>query len=168
MCLGIPTVDKLGSTLHPISQPITRKQRFGGGRGASWLLRILSSFYLEVLEVPSALQQHSVPRPLRTSPAMTLCLISTTPFLPQLCPWSGTLSDNWQAVAWLLIVILVGSGFQRAPSAFWAFAFVSAVPGAQLAQVPAHGGETEAPRERISMWHGYFVIQEKHACLLCF
>lgn len=134
VCLGMPSVDKLmpGSTLHPISQPITRKQRFGRGHCASWLLRILHGFYLGVLEVPSTRKQLSSMSP-ANAPA-TLCFI---PPHPQHCPRNGTLRDNWQAVARLLIVILVGSGFQWALSAFWVFAFISAVPRAQLARVPA-------------------------------
>lgn len=79
----------------------------------------------------------------------------------------GLLSDNWQAVSRLLIVILVGSGFQRAPSAFWVFAFIAAVPGAQLAQVPAQSGETEAPRKRFTVWQGHFAIKEGQAFLVC-
>lgn len=67
----------------------------------------------------------------------------------------------------LLIVILVGSGFQQAPSAFWVFAFIAAVPGAQLAQVPVQGGETEAPRKRFTMCQGYLAIEEGQACLVC-
>lgn len=54
-------------------------------------------------------------------------------------PWSGALSDNWQAAGRLLVVILVGTGFRRAPSALWVFAFVSAMPRARLALVPVSG-----------------------------
>lgn len=75
---------------------------------------------------------------------------------------TGTQLRDW------LIVILVGSGFQRAPRAFRVFAFVSAVLRAQLAHVPAHSGETEAPRKRITMRQGYFAIEEGHACLVHF
>lgn len=76
VCLGMPTVDKLilGSALHPISQPMTRKQRFARGQCASWLLCILSASYLEVLEVPSAREQRSAMAP-RTTPATMFCLI---------------------------------------------------------------------------------------------
>lgn len=82
VCLGMPSVDKLmpGSTLHPISQPITRKQRFGRGHCASWLLRILHGFYLGVLEVPSTRKQLSSMSP-ANAPA-TLCFIPPPPALP--------------------------------------------------------------------------------------
>lgn len=69
-----------------------------------------AGFYLEVLEVPSARKQSSATAPANL-PSQALPYF---PLLLQLCSWSGTLSDNWQAFVWLLIVILVGSGFQRA------------------------------------------------------
>lgn len=65
------------------------------------------------------------------------------PLLVRLFPWSGALSDNWQTVGRLLIVILVGTGVRRAPSALWVSAFVSEMPRAQLALVPVKE-ETEA------------------------
>lgn len=68
-----------------------------------------------------------------------------------------------------LVVILVGSGFQRrAPRAFRAFAFISAVLRAQLARVPARGGETEAPWKRSTMRQGYFAIGEDTHALCIF
>lgn len=96
----------------------------------------------------------------------TLCFISLSS--PSFVLGVGTLSDNWQAVVRLLIVILVGSTFQRAPSAFSVFAFLSAVPRAQLARVLAQGGETEAPWKRITMQQGHFEAEEGHACLVWF
>lgn len=136
----MPSLDKLilGSTLYSISQPVTRKQRFGRGQHASCLLS-LPGFHLGVLRASSAWEQHSTTAHVN-APSSNLLYF---PFL-KFCLWSGILSDNWQAVAWLLIVILVGFSFQRAPSAFWVFAFISAVPRAQLAWVPVHGRETEA------------------------
>lgn len=92
--------------------------------------------------------------------------------LLRFCPWSGTLSDNWQAVPWLLIVILVGSSFQRAPGAFWVFAFVSAVPRAQLAWVPVRGGgKLRPPRRRTTTdgsrgEHGRGFLGPQRTCVL--
>lgn len=73
--------------------------------------------------------------------AWKLISVTLVHFLPSpsVFPWSGARSDNWRTVGRLLVVILVGTGFQRAPSALWVLAFVSAMPGAQLAPVPVNG-----------------------------
>lgn len=114
--------------------------------------------------MPSAQEQCNTMVP-ANAPA-TLCFISLSS--PSFARGVGTLSNNWQAVVRPLIVILVGSAFQRAPSAFWVFAFLSAVPRAQLARVLAQGGETEAPWKRITMRQGHLETEEGHARLVCF
>lgn len=110
MCLGMPSVDKLmpGSTLHPISQPITRKQRFGRGHCASWLLRILHGFYLGVLEVPSTRKQLSSMIP-ANAPA-TLCFIPPTPSIAHGMGLSETTGKQLQGCSLSFWWALVSSG----------------------------------------------------------
>lgn len=76
----MPSLDKLmlGSTLDSVSQPVTRKQRFGRGQHASCLLS-LPGFHLGVLRAPSAWEQHSTTAPVNT-PSSNLLYFPSSSF----------------------------------------------------------------------------------------
>lgn len=118
LCLGLQPlvmcVDNVGLLPTPFCSQLPAREGLGWGNVRSALVRQSGSRPIFVWGPWQGQLAQAVWR----RHAWKLISVTLVYFLPSssVFPWSGALRDNWRAVGRLLVVILVGTGFRRAPS----------------------------------------------------
>lgn len=96
---------------------------------------VLPNFYLGGFEEPAGTEAGWRRRIWKMHQCRSRLFSSPPQGLPTEWGSQRHLADGWA----MLVVILAGTGFRRAPSALCVSAFVCVMPGAQLEPVPVNG-----------------------------